>query len=491
MLTVKQQTKAAKGFVDRWIGKGDEKQDSQRFWIDLLQNVYGVEKATEFISFEHRVQLDNVSYIDAIIPSTHVMIEQKSLNKDLSKPIKQSDGQILTPFEQAKRYAASLPYSERPRWIVSCNFSKFLVFDMERPNDAPESVLLESLEKEYYRLQFLVDVKDSRIQKELEISKSAGELIGRIYEQLYEQYKLNPQLSDDVIHQHINKLCVRLVFCLYAEDAGLFGSKHMFQDYLNSFKPEQVRKALLEVFRILDTPLSERSPYEEQALLAFPYVNGSLFTDAIEIPPFKEETLRILLDDGCHFDWSEISPTIFGGIFESTLNPSTRRSGGMHYTSIENIHKVIDPLFLNELRNRFQTIMSLTSLSKNDRKKRLRELQDYMASLTFFDPAAGSGNFLTESYLSLRRLENDILREITRGLGTNLGFEGDEDNPIKVKINQFYGIELNDFAVAVARTAMWIAEAQMLKETQDIIHKDIEFFHYILLLIFMREMHYS
>ncbi|MCI6408046.1 DNA methyltransferase [Veillonella caviae] len=476
MLTAKQQEKAAKDFVSRWLGKGDEKQDSQRFWIDLLQNVYGIDRPTEFISFEYRVQLNNVSYIDAIIPATHVMIEQKSLGRHLDKPIKQSDGQLLTPFEQAKRYAASLPYSERPRWIVSCNFSEFLVFDMERPNDAPESVLLENLEKEYYRLQFLVDVKDSRIQKELEISKSAGELIGRIYEQLYEQYKLNPQLSDDVIHQHINKLCVRLVFCLYAEDAGLFGSKNMFHDYLNNFKPEQTRKALLELFRILDTPTSERSPYEEKALLDFPYVNGSLFTDEIEIPPFKEETLQVLLDDGCQFDWSEISPTIFGGIFESTLNPATRRSGGMHYTSIENIHKVIDPLFLNDLHNRFQSIMSLSSLPKKERNKRLRELQNYIASLTFLDPAAGSGNFLTESYLSLRRLENDILREITRGLGIDLGFAEEEYNPIRVSINQFYGIEINDFAVAVARTALWIAEAQMLKETQHIIDRELEYF---------------
>lgn len=476
MLTAKQQEKAAKDFVSRWLGKGDEKQDSQRFWIDLLQNVYGIERPTEFISFEYRVQLEHTSYIDALIPDTHVMIEQKSLDKDLHKPIKQSDGQLLTPFEQAKRYAASLPYSERPRWIVSCNFSEFLVFDMERPNDAPESIFLKDLEKEYYRLQFLVDVKDSRIQKELEISKSAGELIGRIYEQLYEQYKLNPQLSDDVIHQHINKLCVRLVFCLYAEDAGLFGSKNMFHDYLNNFKPEQTRKALLELFRILDTPSDERSPYEEKALLEFPYVNGSLFTDEIEIPPFKEETLQVLLDDGCQFDWSEISPTIFGGIFESTLNPATRRSGGMHYTSIENIHKVIDPLFLNDLRNRFQSIMSLSSLPKKERNKRLRELQNYIASLTFLDPAAGSGNFLTESYLSLRRLENDILREITRGLGIDLGFAEEEYNPIKVSINQFYGIEINDFAVAVARTALWIAEAQMLKETQHIIDRELECF---------------
>ena len=476
MLTVKQQQDAAKAFVERWQHRGDEKQHTSRFWLDLLGNVFGIEQPTEFINFEERVMLGHTSYIDAMIPSTHVMIEQKSSNKSLHTPIKQSDGMMLTPFEQAKRYSQNLPYSERPRWIVSCNFQEFLIFDMERPNDTPESILLQNLGKEYYRLQFLVNVKEDRIQRELEISKHAGELIGRIYEQLYLQYKVNPNLTEDTIHQSINKLCVRLVFCLYAEDAGLFGSKHHFRDYLNEHKPSQVRKALLDLFRILDTPMDERSPYEEQILLDFPYVNGSLFAEVIEIPQFDETTLHILVHDGCQFDWSEISPTIFGGIFESTLNPETRRHGGMHYTSIENIHKVIEPLFLTDLKQKFHHIMSLSSLTKKDRMVRLLELQTYMASLTFLDPAAGSGNFLTESFLSLRRLENDILREthIDKTGSALLGFE--EINPVKVSIQQFYGIEINDFAVAVARTALWIAEAQMLKETQDIIHRNIDFF---------------
>lgn len=476
MLTVKQQQEAAKAFVERWQHRGDEKQHTSRFWLDLLGNVFGIEQPTEFINFEERVMLGHTSYIDAMIPSTHVMIEQKSSNKSLHTPIKQSDGMMLTPFEQAKRYSQNLPYSERPRWIVSCNFQEFLIFDMERPNDTPESILLQNLGKEYYRLQFLVNVKEDRIQRELEISKHAGELIGRIYEQLYLQYKVNPNLTEDTIHQSINKLCVRLVFCLYAEDAGLFGTKHHFRDYLNEHKPSQVRKALLDLFRILDTPMDERSPYEEQILLDFPYVNGSLFAEVIEIPQFDEATLHILVNDGCQFDWSEISPTIFGGIFESTLNPETRRHGGMHYTSIENIHKVIEPLFLTDLKQKFHHIMSLTSLTNKDRIRRLLDLQTYMASLTFLDPAAGSGNFLTESFLSLRRLENDILREthIDKFGSALLGFE--EINPVKVSIQQFYGIEINDFAVAVARTALWIAEAQMLKETQDIIHRNIDFF---------------
>lgn len=474
-LTLKQQEKAAKEFAKKWENIGDEKQDTQRFWMELLQNVYGVNNPADFIGFEQRVQLGHTSYIDAMIPATHTMIEQKSLGKDLNAPIRQSDGTFLTPAEQAKRYAAALPYSERPRWIVSCNFKEFHVLDMERPNDSAEVIELSKLGTEFYRLNFLVDVKSSHIEREMEISKGAGELVARLYDSLLEQYKVNPLLTEDAILHNINKLCVRLVFCLYAEDSGLFGKKSLFHDYLQDFQPHQVRNALMDLFRILDTEEADRNPYESKTLLEFPYVNGSLFSDPVEIPQFSEDAINLILEDACNFDWSEISPTIFGAIFESTLNPDTRRHGGMHYTSIENIHKLIDPLFLDEFRNDFKEAMS-----RKDGKKKiqlLKALQDKMASKTFFDPAAGSGNFLTESYLSLRRLENDILREtITDSSGTGiLGFDEEEFNPIKVSIQQFYGIEINDFAVSVAKTAIWIAEAQMFKETEAIIHKEMDF----------------
>lgn len=474
-LTLKQQEKAAKEFAKKWENIGDEKQDTQRFWMELLQNVYGVNNPADFIGFEQRVQLGHTSYIDAMIPATHTMIEQKSLGKDLNAPIRQSDGTLLTPAEQAKRYAAALPYSERPRWIVSCNFKEFHVLDMERPNDSAEIIELSKLGTEFYRLNFLVDVKSSHIEREMEISKGAGELVARLYDSLLEQYKVNPLLTEEAILHNINKLCVRLVFCLYAEDSGLFGKKSLFHDYLRDFQPHQVRNALMDLFRILDTEEAHRSPYESETLLEFPYVNGSLFSDSVEIPQFSENVVNLILEDACNFDWSEISPTIFGAIFESTLNPEKRRQGGMHYTSIENIHKLIDPLFLDEFRNDFKEAMS-----RKDGKKKiqlLKALQDKMASKTFLDPAAGSGNFLTEAYLSLRRLENDILREtITDSSGTGiLGFDEEEFNPIKVSIQQFYGIEINDFAVAVAKTAIWIAEAQMFKETEAIIHKEMDF----------------
>ena len=463
-MTPVQQQKAAKSFAERWEGKGYEKGESQIFWTTLLTEIFGVEHVDSFLTFEQQVKLDHTSFIDAFIPSTHVMIEQKSLGKNLGEGIKQSDGSVLNPFQQAKRYAAELPYSQRPRWIVTCNFAQFWVYDMEQPNGEPQVILLKDLEKEYYRLQFLVDEGNAHLKREMEVSVKAGNLVGIIYDKLLEQYIDKDSVST---LKSLNILCVRLVFCLYAEDAGLFNSRTAFHDYLNFFPPSQLRRALIDLFQVLDTPEDQRDPYLDDALKAFPYVNGGLFSSdttaagaPVVIPQLTEEIKQLLLEKASsNFDWSEISPTIFGAVFESTLNPETRRSGGMHYTSIENIHKVIDPLFLNELKEEFEAIKAVPQ--DKQQKQRLDAFQDKLASLTFFDPACGSGNFLTESYISLRRLENEVIALRNKGQAVI----GDFADPIKVNIHQFYGIEINDFAVAVATTALWIAEEQMLQET--------------------------
>lgn len=457
----------AKRFAEAWKGRGYEKGESQKFWLSLLRGVYGVERPEEWIFFEEQVHLDHASFIDGSIPKTHVLIEQKGLGKDLNKPIRQSDGTLLTPFQQAKRYAAELPYSMRPRWIVICNFEKFHVYDMERPGGEPEEILLENLEKEYYRLNFLVDMGNSSIKREMEVSLKAGELVGRLYEMLLAQYR-EPESEETL--KSLNKLCVRLVFCLYAEDAGIFGGHGKFHHYLKQFDKKTVRMALIELFKVLDTKPEDRDPYMEEELASFPYVNGGLFAEEkIEIPGLTEEIMELLLTDASEgFDWSQISPTIFGAVFESTLNPATRRSGGMHYTSIENIHKVIDPLFLDELKEELGRIKEIGV--DRTREKRLREFQDKLAGLVFLDPACGSGNFLTETYLCLRRLENEVLALLHKGQ-----IVLDFGNPIKVSIGQFYGIEINDFAVTVAKTALWIAESQMMKETEDIVHMSLDF----------------
>ena len=454
----------------------------------MLSNVFGIETPTDgFIRFEEHHKVDESNFVDGRIPSTRVLIEQKSLGKDLRAPIRQSDGALLTPFQQARRYVVGLPVSEHPRWIVTCNFSEFLVYDMVQPNGEPEQIKLEDLWKEYYRLTFLVDAKNEHISKEMRVSMQAGEIVGMIYDALLKSLTPGPspsgegsKYSQEQILHALNRLCVQIVFCLYAEDAGVF-SHDQFHNYLAHFEARDMRRALLSLFEVLDTPYSERDPYLEEDLAAFPYVNGGLFSNYSPlpsergkgvrlIPQFTEKLKQTLLQNASmDFDWSEISPTIFGAVFESTLNPDTRRSGGMHYTSIENIHKVIDPLFLNDLRRELDDI--LEEKVERQRKRKLGEYQMKLSSLTFLDPACGSGNFLTETYLSLRRLENEAIREMYHGQMMMGAFV----NPVKVSIQQFYGIEINDFAVTVATTALWISEAQMLRETEKIVHQEIDF----------------
>ena len=459
------QKQAAKQFVQEWSGKGYEKGETQRFWMSLLHDVLGVENPMKAMEFEIPVKTilkeKGSDFIDGYITATKVLIEQKGSHVDLSAKYRQSDGSELTPYQQARRYAAGLPHSMAPRWIIACNFQTFEVHDMEHPTDAPEVIQLANLEKEYHRLSFLVDETSIHLKKELEVSIKAGEIVGVLYDKILEQYHTP---DDPETQRSLNKLCVRLVFCLYAEDAGIFGAKNMFHDYMEQFPASMFREQLIKLFRILDQKPEDRDPYEDEKLLAFPYVNGGMFAGDIEIPRINEEIRSLILQRASDdFDWSLISPTIFGAVFESTLNPETRRAGGMHYTSIENIHKVIDPLFLDDLKAELADIKA-TSVAKTKRERALA-FQDKISKLKFFDPACGSGNFLTESYTSLRRLENDALRLIYGGDRVI----GEMVDPIKVSINQFYGIEINDFACSVAQTALWIAESQMMQETDEIV----------------------
>ncbi|MBP5211778.1 MAG: SAM-dependent DNA methyltransferase, partial [Pyramidobacter sp.] len=470
-MTPNEQKKAAKKFVEYWKDKGYEKGESQPFWLSLLRGVFGVEEPEKFIQFENPVLNQHMNFIDAYIPASRVMIEQKSRDKDLRKGVKQSDGSILTPFQQAKKYITNLPLDLHPRYIITCNFQTFLVYDMQRPLAEPAEIRLADLEKDYYRLAFIAESGEkAHLKKELELSVKAGELVGKLYDALEKQYadvlsggdpkQLTPEVRAD-----LNKLCVRLVFCFYAEDAGVFGAKDMFHDYLAGFKAANVRDALIKLFSVLDTPEAERDPFDKSPAAAFPYVNGGLFGNcrSKEVPPLTEEIVGLILNDCCdQFDWSEISPTIFGAVFESTLNPETRRAGGMHYTSIENIHKVIDPLFLDELKRESAELCEIKL--RKTRRAALAKFQDKLASLRFLDPAAGSGNFLTETFLCLRKIENDLLRRLV----TDDEGEGMLLADIKVSIGQFYGIEINDFAVSVAKTALWIAESQMMNVTESI-----------------------
>jgi len=467
-MNLKEQQKQAKAFIERWENRGNERQDTQSFWLDLLQSVYGIENPSEYIRFEDTVMMDHTSFMDGYIDATKVLIEQKGANKDLSKAIKQSDGSFLTPFQQAKRYSANLPYSKQPRWIITCNFKEFYVYDMEKPHGEPTVIRLEDLEKEAYRLEFIVGTTNEHLEREMAISMEAGEIVKEIYSALLKQYK-NPD-NPESLHA-MNQLIVRLVFCFYAEDAGMFGKKTMFHDYLARFSSRDFRRGLLDLFNVLNTPIDERDPYLDDELSAFPYVNGGMFAENnLEVPQFTDELRESILEHASSsFDWSEISPTIFGAVFESTLNPETRRSGGMHYTSIENIHKVIDPLFLDALKEELNEIRQIKQPATL--KNRAQQFQEKLSKLVFFDPACGSGNFLTETYLSLRRLENEAIKlYVGDTVLLDVGYD-----LVKVKISQLYGIEINDFAVSVANAALWIAESQMLEETMSIVYSNIEF----------------
>ena len=461
-MTVKEQKKAAKEFAEYWKGKGSEKSDCQTFWDYLLKEVYGAESLTKLVQYEKTVNVNgHQKYIDVYIhhDNINIIIEQKSLGKDLNEKERQSDGEFLNAYEQAERYNNKLDKNKQADYIITCNFSEFNIYDMNNKSAEPVQIMLSDLPKEYHLMKFLVGEKSERIRKEERLSYEAGQIVGKMRDALQKQY------SDDDGDVNLNKLCVRLVFCFYAEDADVFG-RRQFRDYLKNIPVNKWHRELKDLFRVLNTPENERDKYDDAKLNAFPYVNGGLFGGKdIIIPNFTEEIADIILNSACEFDWSEISPTIFGAVFESTMNPETRRAGGLHYTSIENIHKVIDPLFLDDLKTELDDI--LKTVYKKTRDEKLFAFQAKLASLKFLDPACGSGNFLTETYCSLRDLEN---RAISNLVQEGQSFLGDM---IDVSLDQFYGIEINDFAVAVAKTALWIAEIQKKKETEEIIGRSI------------------
>ena len=486
-MTAAEQVKAARKFAAKWMKDCKEDGNTAPFWISLLREIFGVADTDNYIRFEDTVKHEekgNSLFIDGWIPSMRIMIEQKASGVPLDKPYKRHGRTFASAYEQAFEYDQTLPVSRRSRYIVTSNFHEIWIYNMDEPEAArkPMKLTLADLPEHFHQLDFLVDEKAKpREMEEIKVSVKAGELVGRLYEALLQQYR-DPK--SEASQKSLNVLCVRIVFCLYAEDSGLFGAKNSFSSYLEGWRWENARDALQQLFRVLDTKVEDRDPYLKEDLMAFPYVNGGLFHDEhIEIPRITKEIFDIIVEDMSKgFDWHAISPTIFGAVFESTLNPETRRSGGMHYTSIANIHKVIDPLFLDDLEKEFQEILSLPEEQKTmrgrkeytlryDYRNRLEAFQKKLSSLTFLDPAAGSGNFLTETFLSLRRLENRVIDALTGGqqlldVGTS---------PIKVSISQFYGIEINDFAVTVAKTALWIAESQMMQETEHIVKKNLDF----------------
>ena len=468
-----QQKVAAKEFVKRWqAAEGNEDGEDQKFWIELYRDVLGFEEPTRVLNFQRRIAGRKC---DVFHEDQRVLVEMKSRGVSLDKSsIRSKKAGEETPYEQALWYYNHLGTLSKPYWLITCNFDELRIYDMreEIPDEgAYVSLKLAELPDKAHLLGFITDTSTDRIQVEKELSIQAAELVGKLYDGFSKQYA---NLDTSAEEQHsLNVLIVRLVFLLYAEDAGLLQEHQAFLHYLQKFDVPQMRRALIDLFDVLDTPYAERDPYMDEDLAAFPYVNGGLFAGSIIIPQFTLD-LRVCLlaQASAGFDWKGISPTIFGAAFESTLNPETRRSGGMHYTSIENIHKVIDPLFLDDLKAELAEIEG--EKVEKTRKMRLKLFQRKLAGINILDPACGSGNFLTESYICLRHLENRVLADLLDESQIGMDLGGD-DSQIMVNIDQLYGIEINDFAVSVAKTALWIAESQAMEETQDILFKPFEF----------------
>jgi len=453
-----------------WNNKeGYEKGQCQQFWNSILRCFDPQIDLPNTIVYEKQVKdpaTGSTKFIDAYIPHTRIIIEQKSSNIALDKPEPQSGGAMLTPFQQAERYDNWLPLDEKARYIVCSNFRFIEIHDRNKPLEPPFIIPFteDGVSKNYYRLKFLLDQGSTVSALETAVSKAAAIQIGSLYNDILRLYS-KEEITPELFH-NINVFCVRLVFCLYAEDALVFSRKDMFGLYLKNFNKnrDEFRLHLKLLFQTLNTPPSERDS-EDLRLNEFPYTNGGLFANNVKLPKLTENiAFNITQNFSLGFDWSPINPAIFGAMFESTLSSKDRREGGMHYTTTENIDKALAPLFLDELRSRLSNAIKIPDLrTKCDT---LLNLQNELSSIRILDPACGSGNFLTYCYMELRRMENKILYELhSAGVETRLI----ASLQIRVSLSQFHGFEINEFAVDTAKTALWIAQNQLLHETQQIL----------------------
>lgn len=455
----------AEAFASRWANKGNENQDTQRFWIDFYQNVLGVEDAVSRLEFEKPVSTDastHEGYIDVFIPSAKTLVEQKSLGIDLAKE-ETRQGRKVTPAKQGNAYAQGMPLSQQPRYIIACNFSDFWVFDRERDSLCREPLFklpLAELPKNLAAIQFLKGGAEAPATISRAVSVEAGKIMSKLHDQVADAFD-DPDTPEN--HHALSVLMTRLMFLMFCEDSGLV-APNAFRDYVSHFQAGDLRRGLKDLFVWLDTKDEDRDKYAEDWLKKLPYMNGGLFREKTEIPPLSENFRHTLIVEGCQeFDWSGVSPTVFGSIFEGALSHDHRRANGQHFTSPENIHKVIDPLFLDGLKAEFDEACA-KPVAGGARTRALKDLHKKIGSISILDPAAGSGNFLTESYLCLRQLENRILFEL-QGDQASFSFEESGDRDVLVSLRNFHGIELEDFACCVARTALWIAEKQADADT--------------------------
>ncbi|WP_272027152.1 DNA methyltransferase [Kocuria rosea] len=427
--------KNAAAFVNEWAGETYEKGESQSFWHDLFQ-VYGVRRRSvaKFEAQARRISGGN-GFIDVFWPGM-MIAEQKSTGKDL-----------LAAEAQAMDYLTTVPDPEMPRYVVTSDFARFRIRDLEAPaGEEPATFALEDFPTECERLGFIAGYQKRAFGSEEQAAASvkAAQLMASLYEEL--------EKSGYDEHQ-ASIFLVRTLFALFADDSGLW-ERDLFLEYLEArTSPDghDLGAALAVLYQALNKPADKRQSKADELIQRFPYVNGSVFGETIEIPYF-DKLMREKLIAACYFNWGEISPAIFGSLFQAVKSKDARRALGEHYTTETNILKVIEPLFLDELRQRF--------INNQHSVRGLRKLQQDMGNLRFLDPACGCGNFLIVAYREMRALELDILKRLQELDPASAQMVLDASQVLHVKMTSFYGIELEEWPATIAQTAMFLVDHQ-------------------------------
>lgn len=417
----------AQTFSQEWANEAREEAEAKSFWDDFFQ-VFGISRR-RVATFERPVKkLDNkAGFIDLLWKGV-LLVEHKSRGKSLDKAV-----------QQAKDYFAGLTDAELPKYILVSDFQYFRLYDLE--NDSHTEFELTELVQHVHLFGFIAGYEKRTYKEEDPVNIQAAELMGKLHDRLEEVGYSGHDLE---------VYLVRLLFCLFADDTNLF-DKGIFWQYLElQTKPDGSDLALhlASIFQTLNIPTEKRLKNLEESLTQFPYVNGKLFEESLPLAAF-DSPMRTMLLQACALDWGQISPAIFGSMFQAVMNPQERRNVGAHYTSEKNIQKLIKPLFLDELHNEFERAKG--------NKTQLQALHKKLATLRFLDPACGCGNFLVITYRELRELEIQVLRELHK---SGQGFL-DIREIIQIDVDQFYGIESDEFAGQITQVALWLIDHQM------------------------------
>ena len=434
-------------FAEKWRDASYEKGETQSFYNDFF-DVYGVQRRSVARYEQHVKLLDNRSgYIDLFWPGV-LIVEQKSAGRDLE-----------AAKEQAGKYFDSLPETQLPQYILVSDFQTFELIDLDERKTV--SFHLDEFPSHVEAFSFIQGVRRRAFKDQDPANIRAAELVGRLHDMLEEGGYRGHDLE---------RLLVRIVFCLFADDTGIFEPRDMFLDYLMERTPEDgsfLGAWLVHLLQVINTPESERMSTMDEDMKRFPYINGALLKGTVRIPSF-DSTMRQALIDASLFDWSNISPAIFGALFQSVMDPVKRRELGAHYTSEKNILKVIEPLFMDDLRQEFHR---LKSRKDTRRATELRKFQRRLGQMKFFDPACGCGNFLIIAYRELRLLEIEVLKELYPESEGRRQMEMIASDLSVINVDQFYGIEISEFPARIAETALWMMDHIMNN------HLSMEFGH--------------